>query len=339
MVAARAEEPLRFETDDWHFTAPAALGTQADLELNARQAQRCTDEVEKLIGYRPASPQRFTWTWTIGGGPVSWATPTGVTSLVPSGESRLVDPSRGASAKRIVASGVCFGPHEVTHVLTSESWGQAWANEGFATFTDLLFDGTWRCCGPPRMTRQSCDETGYTDGSVHRPYSDLSPFRVDFASYSTAACFWLEVYRRGGAPAIRGVLAGMRQHRPKTTGEFVLHHASRVLHVDLRPLAARYGFEPAELQAGPAPRFTGCTLIGSAANDAIAGTAGSDVICGLGGRDVLAGGAGNDVLNARDGRGDVVRGGPGRDTARVPLLAHLRDEVGAQRSASCEPGS
>jgi RTX calcium-binding nonapeptide repeat (4 copies) len=148
------------------------------------------------------------------------------------------------------------------------------------------------------------------------------------------------VAARGGLPAIRGVLASMRTQRPTTTGELVLHHANRVLHADLRPVLARYGFEPAELTARPVPAIPGCTLIGSAQRDAIKGTSGADTVCGLAGndvvtggagRDVLEGGPGNDVLEARDRRRDVVRGGPGRDTARIDR--GLDRVVGVERLA------
>jgi Ca2+-binding RTX toxin-like protein len=40
-------------------------------------------------------------------------------------------------------------------------------------------------------------------------------------------------------------------------------------------------------------------------------------VTGGAGSYVLDGGAGADLLNARDGRRDVVVGGPGRDRARV----------------------
>jgi hypothetical protein len=52
-TSARADDTFRAETDDWILTAPAALGTQADLELNARGVQLCHDEIEKVIGHRP----------------------------------------------------------------------------------------------------------------------------------------------------------------------------------------------------------------------------------------------------------------------------------------------
>jgi hypothetical protein len=54
-VSALAEDTLRAETEDWILTAPAELGTQADLDLNARGAQLCHDEIEKVIGHRPTN--------------------------------------------------------------------------------------------------------------------------------------------------------------------------------------------------------------------------------------------------------------------------------------------
>ena len=67
-------------------------------------------------------------------------------------------------------------------------------------------------------------------------------------------------------------------------------------------------------------------LRGTAANDRLFGKDGADRIFGLAGRDVLVGGNGKDLLDggpgddrlvARDGTRDVVRCGPGSDTASV----------------------
>lgn len=78
-----------------------------------------------------------------------------------------------------------------------------------------------------------------------------------------------------------------------------------------------------------------CSVVGTAAADVLVGLARADVLCGFAWRDKLTGGAGPDVLDggpgpdvldggagddlilARDGRKDVVRGGPGFDRARV----------------------
>ena len=297
VVPVAAEELLRAETDDWVLTAPAVLGSEADLELNARGAQLCHDEIERVIGHRPRTSGKFTMTWQIGGGPISYALPTGVVSLVPSADWRLVDPDAFGFRQRLVDERICFGPHEITHVLSWESFGARWANEGFATFTDRLYDSTtWGCCTEPVRTRQSCDETGYTYGPERHGYADLSPFTVDTVSYHTAACYWWEVHRRGGLFAIRGVLASMRRAPPRSAGE-VVEHANLVLNAELRPALMRYGFTTEELAAAPLTRAgLACTLIGTAAGDGIGGTPGLDLICGLGGADRLAGHAGADVI-------------------------------------------
>jgi len=78
-----------------------------------------------------------------------------------------------------------------------------------------------------------------------------------------------------------------------------------------------------------------CTMFGTDTVDLLVGTSGADVLCGFGGADRLVGGAGNDVLDgargtdvldagsgadlilARDHRRDDVRGGAGRDRAKV----------------------
>jgi RTX calcium-binding nonapeptide repeat (4 copies) len=341
---ARGEEMLRFETRDWIFSAPASLGTQADLELQGRAVQLCHDEIRVLIGYRPPEPAKFTVLWIVDGQSISYAYSTGYENHV-SPSYRLVTPESRAFREKVVADGVCFGPHEVTHVLTNRSWGPAWANEGFATFTDRLYwNASWRCCAAPVELPETCDADGYTLWGARYAYADLSPFVADSESYSTAACLWIEVHARGGFPAIRGILRGMRYEPPSSAGELAVHQVNRVLNVDVRPILRRYGFEPAELEASPAPAIPGCTLIGTAAAEAFSGTSGHDVLCGLAGsdalrggagadsvlggagsdrlsgdsgRDVLDGGPGPDFLDARDGRRDVVRGGPGRDTARI----------------------
>jgi hypothetical protein len=328
---AGADDVLRFETDDWILTAPAALGTLADLELNARGTQICHDEIEGVIGHRPTNVAKFTMTWQIGGGPISYATTTGVVSLVPSASGwPLSDPATFPFRSRLVRDGICFGPHEVTHVLTWESHGPLWPNEGFATFTDRMYDSTtWRCCAEPLRTTFSCDETGYTYGPERRAYRDLSPFTIDTVSYHTAACYWWEIHRLGGLPAIRGVLASMRRERPRSDGQ-VVEHANLVLNTELRPVLARYGFTPAELEAAP-PTRSGltCTLIGSDAADTIAGTAGIDLVCGLAGTDSLGGGDGDDRLDGGND-GDRLAGDAGADT----LIG-----AGGPDSASGGPGN
>jgi hypothetical protein len=253
-VASAAD--ITAQTEDWAFVAPDVLGTQADLELNARQAQLCTDEMKRLIAHRPLPGRRFTMRWVIDGGRVSHAETSGVVNHVPDASWRLVDPAARAFRESIVAQGRCFGPHEITHVLTSESlWPLPWANEGFATFSDWLYKENWRCCGTTApLTGVACDDGGWSDGGPgRRPYSDLSPWDGSYASYATAACLWLEIYRVGGHNAIRRILARLRADAPFTTAELIVHHVNHVLGRDLRPLMHRYGFVDAELTAPGAP--------------------------------------------------------------------------------------
>ena len=64
----------------------------------------------------------------------------------------------------------------------------------------------------------------------------------------------LEVYRVGGANAIRRILARLRADAPFTTGRLFVHHVNHVLGRDLRPLARRRGFDDGEHAAqGDAP--------------------------------------------------------------------------------------
>jgi hypothetical protein len=248
-----ADGVLAFETEDWRFESPAVLGSQADLELASRQIQLCTDELKRLLHYRPRNVERFTWRWIIDGGHISYAFATGVETHVD--ESwRLVDPVTRSFKESIVARGACFGPHEETHVLTWESWRMAWPNEGFATFTDWLYhSASWRYGDEPLRLPYECGETGWSFGQEHHPYSDLRRFAVTNEMYNTAACFWVEVYRRGGFPALRRILLRLRAYRAATPGELVVNHVNPVLGEDLRPIAKRYGFTDSDLAAAGAP--------------------------------------------------------------------------------------
>jgi Tol biopolymer transport system component len=101
-----------------------------------------------------------------------------------------------------------------------------------------------------------------------------------------------------------------------------------------------------------------CTLLGTAADDALSGTAGPDVICGLGGDDTLTGrggddtilgGAGDDVLTGGSGRdalvgeagADVLQGGNGADTLAAIDLVDGNDQLsGGEGTDVClaDPG-
>jgi hypothetical protein len=253
--AAVAAADLTTQTEDWTFVAPDTLGTQADLELNAQQTQFCTDEMKRFIGYRPLRGQRFQMYWVIDGGRISYADGSTVVNHVDS-TYRLVAPEARAFRESVVAQRLCFGPHEMTHVLTSESlWPHPWANEGFATFSDWLYHENWRCCDTTApLSGIACDEAGWSDGGIgRRPYSDLTPWDGSYASYATGACVWLEIYRAGGVNGIRRILARLRADAPYNAGEFFVHHVNHVLGRDLRPLAHRWGFADAELTAEGAP--------------------------------------------------------------------------------------
>jgi Ca2+-binding RTX toxin-like protein len=58
-------------------------------------------------------------------------------------------------------------------------------------------------------------------------------------------------------------------------------------------------------------------ISGGPGNDVLQGGLGTDQLLGGTGNDQISGGAGNDSISARDGRRDVVVGGPGRDTATL----------------------
>jgi hypothetical protein len=242
--AALSADELRVETEDWVLTAPASLGTQDDLEFMGRDIQLCTDEIRQLVGHRPRNVAKFTVRWVVDGLSVSYATAVGFETHVGDGY-RILSPQARAFLEPRVARSLCFGPHEITHVMTWESWGMAWPNEGFATFTDRLYGREWRCCGDPGSFF-TCDETGYLDGLAHVPYTDLRRFSIDTQSYHTAACFWLEIYRRGGFRAIRKILAASRIERPRTPAALAAY-ANSVLRTDIRPVMMRYGLTASDL--------------------------------------------------------------------------------------------
>ena len=59
-----------------------------------------------------------------------------------------------------------------------------------------------------------------------------------------------------------------------------------------------------------------CTVLGTSGNDRLAAH-GGDTVCGL---------EGNDVIRARNGKKDVIDGGPGTDTAivdRIDVVRHV----------------
>ena len=316
-LPAAAVVELRVETRDWLLTAPDEVGTQQDLDLLGRAVQLCTDEVVKLLGHRPAVVPRFTMKWQPSETQGAGATQTGVLVWYRPG-FRIADPAVARFRESLVAQGLCFGPHEQTHVLSWDSFRLAWASEGFAEYTDRLYETPWRCCGRP-PTSFRCETTGYARHGLATPYADLSPFWRTTETYNTAACFWWEAQRVGGFAGLRALLASMRLRPPLTTGELVIQHANPVLGVDMRPFLLRYGFAPEELTAPPRnlPEHL-CTRIGTPGSDSLAGTRGRDVLCGLGGAD---------TFRTRDGVADVVRCGAGRDV----VVADRRDRV-----AGCE---
>ncbi len=98
----------------------------------------------------------------------------------------------------------------------------------------------------------------------------------------------------------------------------------------------RWGLYVIDFKKAAQMRITNpCRFVGTKSEDRLKGTpfldflvglGGDDVLRGLGGRDKLSGGTGRDRLDggegadtiiARDGRRDVVIGGPGKDSARV----------------------
>jgi hypothetical protein len=68
-------------------------------------------------------------------------------------------------------------------------------------------------------------------------------------------------------------------------------------------------------------------LTGGAGDDVLYGNAGHDRLDGGAGMDTIWGGAGDDLILSRDGVGDVVSGGAGRDTCVADLLDSAIDAI------------
>ncbi len=136
------------------------------------------DEIKRLVSHRPRNVERFTMRWIIDGARISFALPTGVENHLPSEAWRLIDPGTRWFWEGLVGSGLCFGPHEITHVLTWQSWHMAWANEGFATLTDWLYQSaSWRCCTAAIQLAHECDETATATGRRTTPTPISGAFR------------------------------------------------------------------------------------------------------------------------------------------------------------------
>lgn len=71
------------------------------------------------------------------------------------------------------------------------------------------------------------------------------------------------------------------------------------------------------------------TITGAEGDDTLAGGSGDDTITPLGGADLADGGEGDDQLLGRDGAGDLLRCGPGNDSAQT-------DEPGVDVLTGCE---
>ena len=69
------------------------------------------------------------------------------------------------------------------------------------------------------------------------------------------------------------------------------------------------------------------TGLGGSGDDRVVGDEGADTLTGGAGRDVLNGGEGDDLLSARDGVRDVVKGGPGKDRARIDAKRDVRRSI------------
>jgi Ca2+-binding RTX toxin-like protein len=81
-----------------------------------------------------------------------------------------------------------------------------------------------------------------------------------------------------------------------------------------KPSTGTAGLAGGTSPAGPSgPATFGCTVKGTAGNDALVGTAGRDVICGFAGNDTIKALAGDDIVYGGGGK-DTIDGGAGSDS-------------------------
>jgi dipeptidyl aminopeptidase/acylaminoacyl peptidase len=181
-------------------------------------------------------------------------------------------------------------------------------------------DGT----GTQRLTDRPLDETL----PVWSPDGNRIAFVRETGTTYGEALLWV-MGRHGGAESIIGDDAhAFSQPAWSPDGNRIVFASGRE--------CLRWGLYMIDFKTASQSRITNpCRFVGTARNDKLTGSpfldflvglSGNDVLRGLGGRDKLTGGTGRDVLEggdgadtiiARDGRRDVVSGGPGKDSARI----------------------
>jgi dipeptidyl aminopeptidase/acylaminoacyl peptidase len=181
--------------------------------------------------------------------------------------------------------------------------------------------------GTQRLTDDPEDETL----PAWSPDGALIAFVRETGAIGYEAILWV-MGRHGGAERVVGEDAhAFSQPVWAPDGKRIVYASGRE--------CLRWGLYVVTLGSTRQPRITNpCQFVGTRKNDVLTGSpfldflrglSGDDVLRGLGGRDHLygatgrdrlEGGEGSDTIFARDGRRDVVDGGPGKDFAQVDRL-------------------
>jgi Ca2+-binding RTX toxin-like protein len=168
---------------------------------------------------------------------------------------------------------------------------------------------------PSRTPAWSPDGATIAFGAKEAPSSDIYTVGADGSSQRRLTTSAAEDITPSWTPDGRSILFGSNRGRGVYNGDLWMMNRDGSNERRLTPVAAKRAWNGRR-----------CTITGTAATDALLGTARSDVLCGFGSDDVIAAaggpdvvdaGAGADTILARDRRKDTIRGGTGRDRARI----------------------
>lgn len=245
--------------------------------------------------------------------------------------TRSAGSGRGAVAVSETVTGLTPGAEYHARLVAQSSAG-----------TTHGADVAFRTAGPPTIGKATASGISLARALI----------RVDVASGGLETQVWVE-FGRGGSFATRTAAVRLPATAGSTGVSFRLTGLSPGRRYGFRVVAASVAgtttgssatFGTASRPRDDRGRLLRCTIVGTNGPDRLVGTWRRDVICGLGGGDMLVGlggddvlvggpgndylrpgtgrdrvmcGTGNDFVAARDGRGDVVLGGAGRDRGRL----------------------
>jgi len=90
-------------------------------------------------------------------------------------------------------------PHELTHILVTNTPIPSWANEGLATYSQLTITNNQTIV---------CGDNSYTssDTGQSTPYANLQQFGSGPINYNTPYCFWKFIEKNYGTQAIKNIV-------------------------------------------------------------------------------------------------------------------------------------